>query len=312
MRAGILLALGLSLFACDASAKGLGLILPTFGLESLPVYEAQEQGYFAKRGLEVEVSAARGGGEAMKAFISGDVTILATGFPEVGELKARGVDVVMLVGQLTRSPFAVVARKDLNITSIAGLKGKDIGVSSPGSMTESLARYLAIRQGWDPKRDIGVVALGGGGEILGALVGKKVDAAVLFEPFASSGIRDGKLTMVMDLAKEMDAFPTAPLVVHREFLEKSPKEARGLHDAMVEALAYIHANRDGAFALVRKKFPGADPEVLKAAYDRLYPIFSPDGKLSRASLERTQKICMQLGLIHQIYAYDDIVAPFNR
>ena len=52
-------------------------------LESMPIFIARDNGYFAKHGIEIEVIASRGGGEAMKALTSGDVQIVGTGFPEV-------------------------------------------------------------------------------------------------------------------------------------------------------------------------------------------------------------------------------------
>ena len=158
------------------------IALPVASLKSMPIYVAQERGLFKKRGVDVDVITSRGGGEAMKAYIAGEVQIIATGFPEVGLLRKRGVDVELFFAQTTRVPFALISRKDLNVKSVVDLKGKTIAVTSPGSLTANLARYFVKDAGLDPDRDVSLVSVGGGGEILGALKVGRADAAMVFEP----------------------------------------------------------------------------------------------------------------------------------
>jgi NitT/TauT family transport system substrate-binding protein len=64
-----------------AAAEEIKLALPVLSLESLPIFIAQEQGFLKKRGVDIDVITSRGGGEAMKAYIAGDVQLIATGFP---------------------------------------------------------------------------------------------------------------------------------------------------------------------------------------------------------------------------------------
>src|SRR5262249_18821536 len=131
--------------AAPALAEPIKIALPVLSLESLPIFIAQEKGFIAKHGIEIDVIASRGGGEAMKAFSAGDVQIVGTGFPEVGLMRERGVDVELFFCQLTRVPFTLLGRKDLNLKSVADLKGKNIAVTSPGSLTANLTRYLLIK-----------------------------------------------------------------------------------------------------------------------------------------------------------------------
>ena len=303
----------LALLGClvgRASAEPIKIALPVLSLESLPIFIAQEKGFFAKHGVEVDVIASRGGGEAMKAFIAGDVHIVGTGFPEVGLMRERGVDVELFFCQLTRVPFTLLGRKDLNIKSLAELKGKNIAVTSPGSLTSNLTRYLLIKQGLDPDKDVGLVSVGGGGEILGALQGQKVEAAMLFEPFVTIALSSGIATSLVDLGATLDAFSSAPLSTSKTFAAK--KEAKALFDALAESLQYLHKNKAGTLELAQKKFPGAKPEVLSAAFDRMEKLFSRDGKFTKGNIERTQEISKELKIIKASYDYNDVVAPPAR
>src|ERR1700722_7360528 len=136
-----------------AFAESVKIALPGASLESMPIYIAQANGLFKKHNVDVDVITSRGGGEAMKAYISGDVQIVATGFPEVGLMRSRNVAADLFSPQTPRVPFAMIGRKDENLKSVADLKGKTIAVTSPGSLTANLARYFIQQAGLDPDKD---------------------------------------------------------------------------------------------------------------------------------------------------------------
>ena len=287
------------------------IALPVASLKSMPIYVAQAQDLFKKHDVDVEVITSRGGGEAMKAYISGDVQIVATGFPEVGLMRSKNVDVELFFAQTSRVPFGMIARKDENITSVAQLKGKTIAVTSPGSLTANLARYFVQQAGLDPDKDVSLVSVGGGGEILGALKSGKADAAMLFEPFVTIGIQQGFATMLVDVPEKLDAFSSSPLSTSKAFISKG-KDAQGVFDALAEALAFIHSNPSGSLEIAKKNFTSAVPEVLTAAYGRLSKWYSPNGKFTRANVDQTQKISVDMKIMPQAYPYDEVVAPMAR
>lgn len=295
-----------------AKAETVKIALPVASLESLPIYIAQENGYFKKHGVDVDVITSRGGGEAMKAYIAGDVNIVATGFPEVGLMRAKGVDVELFFAQTARVPFGMIARKDEGIKTVADLKGKTVAVTSPGSLTSNLARYFVKQAGLDPDKDVSFVSVGGGGEILGALKSKRADAAMLFEPFVTIGIKQGFADMLVDVPAKLDAFSSSPLSTSKAFLQKSPKAAQGVFEALVEALTYLHSNKAGTLAIAKKKFPSANDQILDAAFTRMEPYYSKNGHFTRANVDQTQKISVDLKIMPKVYPYDDVVAPMAR
>jgi NitT/TauT family transport system substrate-binding protein len=306
--AGVALA---ALMSQAALADTVKIALPVASLESMPIYVAQAQDLFKKHNVDVEVITSRGGGEAMKAYISGDVQIVATGFPEVGLMRSKNVDVELFFAQTSRVPFGMIARKEENITSVADLKGKTIAVTSPGSLTANLARYFVQQAGLDPDKDVSLVSVGGGGEILGALKSGKADAAMLFEPFVTIGIQQGFATMLVDVPEKLDAFSSSPLSTSKAFIAKG-KDAQGVFDALAEALAFIHSNPSGSLEIAKKNFTSAVPEVLTAAYGRLSKWYSPNGKFTRANVDQTQKISVDMKIMPQAYPYDEVVAPMAR
>lgn len=298
--------------ARPAMADQIKIALPVNSLESMPIYVAEDKGLFKKHGVDVDVSASRGGGEAMKAYIAGEVQIVATGFPEVGLMRAKNVDVMLYFAQTSRVPFGLLARVGANVKSVADLKGKTIAVTSPGSLTANLTNYFVKQAGLDPARDVNLVSVGGGGEILGALKSERADAAMLFEPFVSIGVKQGIATVLVDVASELDAFSSSPLSISKNFIDNHPQDAKALYDALAEAQQWIAAHHAEAFEIARKRFAGADPAVLGAALDHMYKVYSLDGKFTKANIERTQAISVDLKIMPKSYPYDEVVAPMAR
>jgi NitT/TauT family transport system substrate-binding protein len=295
-----------------AAAAPVKIALPVMSLESMPIFVAEDRGFFKKHDVSVDVIVSRGGGEAMKAYISGGVQIVGTGFPEVGLMRAKGVDVMLYFAQTSRVPFALLGRSDANIHSVKDLKGKTIAVTSPGSLTANLTRYFVKQAGLDPAHDVSLVSVGGGAELLGALKSKRADAIMVFEPFVSIAVKQGLANVIVDVDQQLDAFSSAPLSTSKTFLEKSPKDAKGIFDALAEAQKYIRGHHDDVLAIAQKRFAHANPAILKAALEHMYKVYSPDGKFSKGNVKRTQDISLDLKIMPKAYAYDDVVAPMAR
>lgn len=308
-------AIGLFLAALATQAAGadpVKIALPVASFESMPIYIAQDKGLFKKHGVEVDVITSRGGGEAMKAYLAGEVNIVATGFPEVGLMRARGVDVELFFAQTSRVPFAMISRKDLGLKSVAELKGKTVAVTSPGSLTSNLARYFVKEAGLDPDKDVSFVSVGGGGELLGALKSGRADAAMLFEPFVTIGIQQGIADMLVDVPQRLDAFSSSPLSTSKAFVAKSPKEARAVFDALAEAMKIIHVDKTMTLEVAKKVFTNADPKVLEAALARMEKSYSLDGRFTRANIDQTQKISVDMKIMPRVFPYEDVVSPMAR
>lgn len=295
-----------------AKAEPIGIALPVASLESMPIYVAEEKGFFKRNGIDVDIITSRGGGEAMKAFLSGDVQIVATGFPEVGLMRARGVGVELFFAQNARVPFALITRKDLGLKSVAELKGKIVAVTSPGSLTSILGRYFVQQAGLDAEKDVTIISVGGGGEILGALKSGRADAAMLFEPFVTIALQQGLADMLVDVPEKLDAFSSSALTTNKAFFDKAPKEAHALFDALAEALTFIHADKAGTLEVAKKRFANADAKVLEAALARMEKWFSKDGRFTHTNIDATQRIALALKVMPLTFTYDEVVSAMAR
>ncbi|KAI5122898.1 hypothetical protein M0805_007576 [Coniferiporia weirii] len=66
---------------------------------------------------------------------------------------AKGSSAYKLVGSYVTTPlnWAVITGKESKYNSIQDLKGTTIGISRPGSGSQTMASVMALQQGWDPE-----------------------------------------------------------------------------------------------------------------------------------------------------------------
>ncbi|KAL5525671.1 hypothetical protein ACEPAG_7007 [Sanghuangporus baumii] len=66
---------------------------------------------------------------------------------------ARGSSAYKLVGSYVTTPlnWAVITGKDTKYNSIEDVKGTTMGISRPGSGSQTMALVMALQQGWDPE-----------------------------------------------------------------------------------------------------------------------------------------------------------------
>src|SRR2546422_581034 len=141
-----------------------------------PVIVALERGFFAREGLEAEFVPFRGGPDLLKAVMGGDVLVGITGSTDILVFREAGSPIKMVATHTEGNHFTLNVAPD--VSSVAGLKGKAIGVTRVGATTWIFARMLAKKEGWDPDKDVQIVGLGGLDAQLAALTRREIAAYV--------------------------------------------------------------------------------------------------------------------------------------
>ncbi len=118
---------------------------------------AQAMGYFAKEGLEVEVSAAGTDLKSLQALIRDEIDIVIDLKSPVA-LRARdqGERIFLIGGFLNTYPGIFVRAKE--IRSIADLKGKKVELREPNGVTLTMSSMILKRAGLEPDGDVIFVA----------------------------------------------------------------------------------------------------------------------------------------------------------
>ncbi len=110
----------------------------------LPVDVGVAQGFFAKQGLDVEISSLGGDAKVQQALAAGSIEFgLGSGPGMAFAVKGAPAIAVAAFAGPPRNISAIVLA-DLPIKTVADLKGKLIAVSTVGSLSDWLAKQMAI------------------------------------------------------------------------------------------------------------------------------------------------------------------------
>src|SRR5215470_467646 len=175
--AGIVAALALAPCAALALDKvRLGKAVPNsfvFGATEVGI----EAKVFEKEGIEIEVTSFRGDAQLQQALAAGGVDVGLGSGPSLG-FRIKGAPAIGVAGMYgPPSNLALLVPVNSPIKAIADLKGKKVGVTTVGSLTDWLVRELSRQQGWGSD-GIQIVPLGAIQARLAALQRGDLDGTV--------------------------------------------------------------------------------------------------------------------------------------
>ena len=161
--------------------KKIRVGVPSVGMGNIIIFITKEGKLFEKYGLDAEVITVMGSGIGSKALISGNLDIIPIATPTVIAANLAGADMAILAHTMPAVVHALMVQPEIKRPE--DLKGKKIGVSSLGSLTDFLVRSIAKKKGLNPDRDITLLTTGGSdSERVMALKAGAVDASALSHP----------------------------------------------------------------------------------------------------------------------------------
>ena len=139
--------------------KKVRVVIPSVGMGNIIPYITREGRLYEKYGLDAEVITVMGSGIGSKALISGNLDIIPIATPTVIAADLAGADMAILAHTRPAVVHAMMVRPEIKRPE--DLKGKKIGVSSLGSLTDFLVRSIARKKGLNPDRDLTLITTGG-------------------------------------------------------------------------------------------------------------------------------------------------------
>lgn len=219
-------------------------------LNYMPLELGVKLGMFKEEGLDVTVENFQAGGsKALQALIGGSVDGTVGFYDHTIQMQAQGKE-ISCVFLLNETPGVLIGvRQDLadKVKSGADLKGLKIGITAPGSSTDTMARFYLKKSGLGP-RDVSIIAVGSGAPGMVALEAKTVDALVYFDPTATLLARKHAATPLFD-ARTIEGsqlafggtYPSACLYLPQAFIDKNPETTQRLVNAMLKTHRWIHS-----------------------------------------------------------------------
>jgi NitT/TauT family transport system substrate-binding protein len=195
----------------------------------LPLWMAQDAGFYAREGLEVEQIWIQGN-PAVASLISGEIDLLYCIPHNVIGAIAGGADLQFIASTYNRMQYRIVAAP--GIDKIEQLKGKLLGIARIHDVSHFYVRLALKKFNMNADQDVRVISTGGQADRTLALKNGRVSATILNPAYAMSLEKDGFKT-ILDI--ETLNFPVVGNMsaVRRAFL----KERRPMAVRFVRALA---------------------------------------------------------------------------
>ena len=213
----------------------------------LPLTIAERRGYFKDQGLDVRITDFGGGAKALQSLIGGSTDVVTGAYEHTIRMQAKGQDVRALI-ELGRFPAITVGvRKSLagEIRTAAGLKGRKIGVTAPGSSTNMLAQYAMVKAGLKPN-DAAFIGVGSGASGVAAMKKGEIDAISHLDPVIAKLEADGDIVAIIDTRTEAGtralfggSNPAAVLYAKQDFIAKNPVTTQLMVNAFHKALKWL-------------------------------------------------------------------------
>lgn len=229
------------------------------------LWVAKEAGLFEKYRLDVSFKRLAGSSLVAQAMVGKEVAIAQIGGTAVVDARLAGADMVYLASVIDTMVASIYSLP--SITKIEELKGKKIGVTRFGAITDFFARYALKTKGLAADKDVGIVQTNDLPNTLSTLKIGAIQAGVVVAPFTLQARKLGFRELV-DMTKIGGSFPFNGIVATRDYL-KSKENRETLQKflkAYVEGISVSLKNRELTLKVIGEYTRTTDAEMLEETY----------------------------------------------
>ena len=258
--------------AVPAMGKEITLVLDWFpNVDHIPLYVAQQKGYFDEEGLEVKMIPPSESADALKLAAAGRVELGISYEPQTLVAASEGIP-LLVVGRLIGHPLSTVLYiEGRGIEKPQDLNGRPMGYTVAG-MEDVLAKaFCELNEVTD--YDLVHVEFA----IVPSLVSGRVDSVM-------GGFRNYEV-VELELkgykpgyfALEEHGFPDYDelvVVANPAFAKKNPEAIRSIRKALSRATEYTLKNPKEALAVYLKAVPESDEKLEKLAFEKTLPFYA--------------------------------------
>jgi ABC-type nitrate/sulfonate/bicarbonate transport system substrate-binding protein len=277
--------------ACFASPLGAQVSKPIYvslpgpgNIQHLAYVVAKEKKFYDEMGLSnVNIVVLRGNAMNVQALLSGSVHYSSAFGPSM-QAMFKGEQIRVLLQIFNQIPFGLITRPE--IKRLEDLKGQKIAVTFGGS-TYSVLQALFAKYGYGEKFAEYLNIPDNEGKAIALMQGRA--AAALMAPPTDRPLLKAGMKRLVYLGDEFKNVPFSALQAMAKHVQAEPDMTERMVRAVMKALYWIRANREGSIDIVMKNGRLDQREIAASLYDLMrdayIPSLSPEGLYKRAELE---------------------------
>lgn len=265
---------------------------------TIPVNVGDQRGFFQKRGLDLEIVDFQGGSKMIQGMIAGNIDIAVGAGVEMSFI-ARGTPMMAVCETASTIPFLSVGIPwNSPIRSLKDLKGKKIGVSSSGSLTDWLAKQLAVKQGWGidgvQRAPIGGSPPASMAAFKAGLIDADIGGTATFLRMAESKV--GKV--LAPASSYMGHIASGVIYASNKLIEANPNAVRAFVAGWLDTIRYMRTHK-AETVKIEMSVTKYSEAVTSQEYDFVIGMYTNDCKFDAASLETLKQSFIDLKLLNE-------------
>lgn len=262
-----------------------------------PLWLAEEQGYLAKYGLQVEQVYLRGAPTLVAGLASGDIQLGRSGGSATLAAIGAGHDFKIVATFSSRNTYDFIARP--NIKRAEDLRGKKIALTSIGGTTWMGVLLWLEHFGLEPQRDNILLQVLGDQNVQSQAVETGIADGAALDGIWSKRLKQKSFTILGEYSDLKQRIVGQAMIAPHAFLTQRPDIVESYLKAEIEALAFALAPKNKSAVLkmlmrrLRTDAAGAEEgyqDLLKGVDRKPFPSLDGLRNVQRMLKIRTPKI----------------------
>lgn len=264
------------------------------GLNSMPWIVAKEANLFEKNGLNVDMIFVGVSTVMVQSMLSGSANVAGLGGPAVVSNVLRGGDIIQIAATVPYFTQSLMVRPQ--ITELGGLRGKKVGITRFGAVTDLALRALLERNNI---KDVTILQMGGLAETMAGLSKGSVDGSMVSPPHNYTLLKQGfrEIVSPKDLRKLGIGFLTNGVVARRSYAAANRDVVVRIIKATAEGTKLMTTNEGLTKKLIAKYLHIDDPELLQQSYLYVVENFARDPAVPAGAMQWMAQQLAQMNLV---------------
>lgn len=224
------------------------------------VWMAKDSGAFDKYGIQADVIFISSGPVVVQALIGGDLQGGSGATNAVINAILNGAPIIGVAATANRPYHRLFVQPEIN--RLEDLKGKTLGVTRFGSITDNLTRILLRKSGLEGT--VNVRQMGGTIEVSAAFQNRVIAGAVTSDLRVSPPSQAKILTRLIDLGIP---YSMNMIAVSREYFRRNPETVERMVRAYADGVAFMNRQKEQGLKIIAKYARLTDPKMIEDHYN---------------------------------------------
>jgi ABC-type nitrate/sulfonate/bicarbonate transport system substrate-binding protein len=223
----------------------------------LPLYIAEEKGFFEQEKIKVQWVDVKDPGQAEKLFHSSQVDLIMTTFANLLPAEVRKPGTLRLLFPIFESSDKpgsfILAQGNSEIKGVNDLRGKTLGTYS-GASQRTYALLFLKKIGLREPEDVRLVQVPSSAQVQG-LLGGSFDALFAVEPYGSLAISKGAKVIELGIRTKyiFDPFWLGSVAISSALAKEKPQVITGILNSLERAATFIKESETESREILAKR-----------------------------------------------------------